>query len=367
MICQVCGKNLANILYKTVINGVVKEKYICSECAARMNGLGLFRTPSSVQPSGQEREGANFMAFFESKFSDKAENAIRNANKAAAQWGHNYVGTEHLLYGLLQEKDSVAANVLVNNGIDLDLVTRKISEIIGINPAGTMVAGFTPRIKRVIEISFVEAKRLGHNYIGTEHLLMAILREGESVAIRIISELCPNIQKIYYDLIKSFGNDIQAEELSSTMTSAVNKKNNTPTLDEFGRDLTKMASEGKFDPVIGREKEIERVIQILSRRTKNNPCLIGEPGVGKTAVAEGLAQKITDGKVPEILQNKRVVTLDLSSMVAGAKYRGEFEERLKKAIDEIKAAGKCNYYLLMKCIPSSAREQQKEPLMLRIS
>ncbi len=339
MICQVCGKNLANILYKTVINGVVKEKYICSECAARMNGLGLFRTPSSVQPSGQEREGANFMAFFESKFSDKAENAIRNANKAAAQWGHNYVGTEHLLYGLLQEKDSVAANVLVNNGIDLDLVTRKISEIIGINPAGTMVAGFTPRIKRVIEISFVEAKRLGHNYIGTEHLLMAILREGESVAIRIISELCPNIQKIYYDLIKSFGNDIQAEELSSTMTSAVNKKNHTPTLDEFGRDLTKMASEGKFDPVIGREKEIERVIQILSRRTKNNPCLIGEPGVGKTAVAEGLAQKITDGKVPEILQNKRVVTLDLSSMVAGAKYRGEFEERLKKAIDEIKAAG----------------------------
>ena len=236
MICQVCGKNLANILYKTVINGVVKEKYICSECAARMNGLGLFRTPSSVQPSGQEREGANFMAFFESKFSDKAENAIRNANKAAAQWGHNYVGTEHLLYGLLQEKDSVAANVLVNNGIDLDLVTRKISEIIGINPAGTMVAGFTPRIKRVIEISFVEAKRLGHNYIGTEHLLMAILREGESVAIRIISELCPNIQKIYYDLIKSFGNDIQAEELSSTMTSAVNKKNNTPTLDELGSD-----------------------------------------------------------------------------------------------------------------------------------
>jgi ATP-dependent Clp protease ATP-binding subunit ClpC len=196
--------------------------------------------------------------------------------------------------------------------------------------------GFTPRTKRVLELSFREARRMGHNYIGTEHLLVGILKEGESVAVRILMDLGLEPQKLYSEVAKMF-----TEEAPGT--TGVPKNNaassNTPTLNQFGRDLTDMAREAKFDPVIGRDKEIERVIQILSRRTKNNPCLIGEPGVGKTAIAEGLAQKIVEANIPEMLKDKRVVTLDLSSMVAGAKYRGEFEERLKKALEEIKKAG----------------------------
>ncbi len=333
MICQICGKNLANVHFKSVINGVAKEVYMCSSCAAKYNNATDF-----VNIGGHGRGGEG-MKFFESKFSDKAEKAIRSAGSTATQWGHDYVGTEHLLYGLLCDKNTVACGVLEDNGITLENVTQKVKEIIGFSDLKSNAVSFTPRLKRVIETSFREANRLGQGYIGTEHLLMAILRDGESAATRIISELGGNPRKIYTEVLKALGIEVEEEYSAPEEYNNASKNAKTPTLDEFGRDLTKMAGEGKFDPVIGREKEIERVIQILSRRTKNNPCLIGEPGVGKTAIAEGLAQKIHDKKVPEILKDKRVVSLDLSSMVAGAKYRGEFEERLKKATDEIKNAG----------------------------
>lgn len=325
MICQICGKNLANIHFKTIINGVLRETYMCSECAAKRQKDSL-------------NEGGSFMPFFENKFSDKAENVLRTASAAAAKWGHRYVGTEHLLYSLALDDESVAGSVLQENGITKEQVAQKIAEIVGMNPQGQNVLGFTPRVKRVIELSYAEARRFGHSYIGTEHILMALLREGESVASRIIAEISGDRQKIYTDVVNSIGGSRQPDDLDEqTPDRHTGKK--TPTLDEFGRDLTKMAQDGKFDPVIGRDKEIERVIQILSRRTKNNPCLIGEPGVGKTAIAEGLAQKICSGKVPEILKNKRLFSLDLSSMIAGAKYRGEFEERLKKCMTEIKNDG----------------------------
>ena len=271
------------------------------------------------------------------RFTEKAEKAVSLSQESAMALGHNYVGTEHLLLGLIKEGSGVAAKVLQNQGITEDKVLKEIEELIGHGEStGEQPLGFTPRTKRVLELSFREARRMGHNYIGTEHLLVGILKEGESVAVRILMDLGLEPQKLYSEVVKMF-----AEEAPGT--TGVPKNNsansNTPTLNQFGRDLNDMAREAKFDPVIGRDKEIERVIQILSRRTKNNPCLIGEPGVGKTAIAEGLAQKIVEGNIPEMLKGKRVVTLDLSSMVAGAKYRGEFEERLKKALDEIKKAG----------------------------
>ena len=274
------------------------------------------------------------MPFFENKFSDKGEAVLRNASQTAAKWGHRYIGTEHLLHSLSVDPETLAGAVLQDNGITKEVVAQKIADIVGMNPVSSGVMGFTPRVKRVLELSYAEARRLGHNYIGTEHLLMALLREGESVASRIIAELGADRNKIYSDILNALGGAHRSEDLNE-QSPQHNAGKKTPTLDEFGRDLTKMAKDGKFDPVIGRDKEIERVIQILSRRTKNNPCLIGEPGVGKTAIAEGLAQKICSGKVPEILKNKRVFSLDLSSMIAGAKYRGEFEERLKKCMTEI--------------------------------
>ncbi|HEX3029401.1 MAG TPA: ATP-dependent Clp protease ATP-binding subunit [Clostridia bacterium] len=271
------------------------------------------------------------------RFTEKAEKAISYSQDSAMQLGHNYVGTEHLLLGLVKEGTGVAARVLQTQGITEDKVLRHIEELIGRGAESQeQPLGFTPRTKRVLELSFKEARRMGHNYIGTEHLLLGIMKEGESVAVRILMDLNVDPQKLLNELVKM----LSEEGPSATGEPKANTSyTNTPTLNQFGRDLTEMAREGKFDPVIGRDKEIERVIQILSRRTKNNPCLIGEPGVGKTAIAEGLAQKIIEGNIPEILKDKRVVTLDLSSMVAGAKYRGEFEERLKKALDEIRKAG----------------------------
>ncbi len=271
------------------------------------------------------------------RFTEKAERAINYAQQMAMEMGHNYVGTEHLLLGLVKEGSGIASRVLQNAGVTEDKVIREIEELIGRGDAtGKQPLGFTPRTKRVLELSFVEARRMGHNYIGTEHLLLGIMKEGESVAVRILMDLGVDPQKLFTDIVRMLN-----EEAPGVTGAPRNNPGyaNTPTLNQFGRDLTEMAKEGKIDPVIGRDKEIERVIQVLSRRTKNNPCLIGEPGVGKTAIAEGLAQRIVEGNIPEILRDKRVVTLDLSSMVAGAKYRGEFEERLKKALDEIRRAG----------------------------
>lgn len=271
------------------------------------------------------------------RFTEKAERAIAFSQQSAVELGHNYVGTEHILLGLVKEGTGVAARVLQVQGITEEKILREIDELIGRGEtAGETPVGFTPRTKRVLELAFKEARRMGQGYIGTEHLLLGIMKEGESVAVRIMMDLGVDPQKLLNELVKILNEETPGSNGSPKGSSS---NSSTPTLNQFGRDLTDMARDGKIDPVIGRDKEIERVIQILSRRTKNNPCLIGEPGVGKTAIAEGLAQKIVEGNIPEILSDKRVVTLDLSSMVAGAKYRGEFEDRLKKAMEEIRKAG----------------------------
>ena len=271
------------------------------------------------------------------RFTEKAEKAINLSQEGAMRLGHSYVGTEHLLLGLVREGTGIAARVLQGQGISEEKVLKQIEELIGTGDnEGKNPLDFTPRTKKVLELGLKEARRLGHNYIGTEHLLLGLVREGESVAVRILMDMGIDPQKLLADISKML-----SEEAPGAAGEPKNTSNysNTPTLNQFGRDLTEMAREAKFDPIVGRDKEIERVIQILSRRTKNNPCLIGEPGVGKTAIAEGLAQKIVAGNIPEMLKDKRVVTLDLSSMIAGAKYRGEFEERLKKAMEEIRKAG----------------------------
>ncbi|MBQ9267072.1 MAG: ATP-dependent Clp protease ATP-binding subunit [Clostridia bacterium] len=271
------------------------------------------------------------------KFTNRAERAITSAQEIAAELGHNYIGTEHLLAGLMREGSGLAYKVLSANGITEEKIKKLIEEFIGSEePLKKLPEGFTPRSKRVIEISFMEAKKLNNNFIGTEHLLLGIMKEGDSVASRILMELGVDMQKLFSELLKTLTDENNA---NGTTNRKVQNYNQTPTLNQFGKDLTNEAIEGKLDPIVGREKEIERIIQILSRRTKNNPCLLGEPGVGKTAVVEGLAEKIVDGEVPENLRDKRVVTLDISSMVAGAKYRGDFEDRLKKCLQEIKKAG----------------------------
>ena len=275
----------------------------------------------------------------EYKFTKSAEMALEYANDIAIELKHNYIGTEHLLYGLAKEETGIANKVLENQHVTADSVAAKIETLIGIGENDVSdTIGFTPRTKRVIENAFREAKRLGSDYIGTEHMLIGIMREADSIAVRIMLDLEVNPQKLYNEIVKILSENNNQEEQSKGNLNN-NSYNSTPTLNQFGNDLSKEAEEGKLDPVIGRKKEIERIIQILSRRTKNNPCLIGEPGVGKTAVVEGLAQKIVDGNVPEILKGKRVVTLDISGMVAGAKYRGDFEERIKKALKEVKKAG----------------------------
>lgn len=271
-----------------------------------------------------------------SNFTEKARISISEAHDAAAEMGHNYIGSEHLLLGLIREGSGVAAKVLSKSGITSEKVKEKINEYIGIGaplPQQTELP-LTPRSKRILEMSALEARRLNHKYIGTEHILMAIIRDGDGVAAKILASSGINLPAFYTDTVRSIEGDVEIEQQPSGEYSP-NPNSSTPTLDQFGRDFTAVAKDGKFDPVIGRAKEIERVTQILSRRTKNNPCLIGEPGVGKTAVIEGLAQKIAAGDVPEPLKTKRLVSVDLSSMVAGAKYRGEFEERLKKVINEV--------------------------------
>ena len=276
------------------------------------------------------------------KFTARAEKALELANEIALELGHNYIGTEHILYGLCKEGTGVASKVLQNQNISDEDILREIEMLIGVGePLNENESlGFTPRSKRIIENAFVEARKLGSEFIGTEHLLIGIMREGDSVAVRIMMDLNIDPRKLYNEIVKVLNED---ETDSNSPRSADTKNsgsfNSTPTLNQFGSDLTKQAREGKLDPVIGRKNEIDRVIQILSRRTKNNPCLIGEPGVGKTAVVEGLAEKIVADDVPEMLKNKRVVALDISGMVAGAKYRGDFEERIKKCLSEVKKAG----------------------------
>ena len=274
------------------------------------------------------------------KFTARAEKALEYAQDLAMELGHNYIGTEHLLYGLIAEGTGIASKVLSNQGITAEKVKEEIEEIVGIGEEleTSEQIGFTPRSKRVIENAFLDARRLGTEYIGTEHLLIGIMKEGDSIATRILLEEDVNPQMLYNELVKVL-NEEGTEKQEENEANRKGSYNSTPTLNQYGVDLTKQAKEGKLDPVIGRKDEIQRVIQILSRRTKNNPCLIGEPGVGKTAVAEGLAEKIVAGDVPEILKNKRVVSLDMASMVAGAKYRGDFEERIKKALKEVQKAG----------------------------
>ena len=271
------------------------------------------------------------------RYTPQAKEALSLAVGVAESLNHGYVGTEHLLIGLLQEGTGVAAKVLEENGVEEDKVVELVSQLIAPNPTlqTADTAAYTPRARRVIENSYREAVRFKAAQIGTEHLLIAILREGDCVASRLLNTMGVSVQKIYIDLLAAMGEDAPTVKEEMQSSRAGRRGNATPTLDSYSRNLTKMAEEGKLDPVIGRENEIRRVIQILSRRTKNNPCLIGEPGVGKTAVAEGLAQMIAAGDVPETIAGKRVMTLDLSGMVAGSKYRGEFEERIKKVIAEV--------------------------------
>ncbi|NOK71003.1 MAG: ATP-dependent Clp protease ATP-binding subunit [Chloroflexi bacterium AL-N10] len=269
------------------------------------------------------------------RFTEKAIKVIMLAQEEARRLGHNFVGTEQILLGLIGEGTGVAAKVLKSMGVNLKDARIEVEKIIGRGSGFVAVEiPFTPRAKRVLELSLEEARQLGHNYIGTEHLLLGLIREGEGVAARVLENLGVDLSKVRTQVIRMLGET--AEVAAGSVPSGRNK---TPTLDEFGSNLTNLAAEGKLDPVVGRSKEIERVIQILGRRTKNNPVLIGEPGVGKTAIAEGLAQRIANNDIPDILEEKRVVTLDIGLLVAGTKYRGEFEERLKKIMDEIRQAG----------------------------
>ena len=285
------------------------------------------------------------------KFTKSSSKAIELANNIAKDLGHNYVGTEHLLYGLVKEQNGVAGKVLHSEDVLGETVAKKIDEFIGHEQPIDNVTDFTPRTKKVLENAFIEARKLGYSFIGTEHLLVGILKENDCIAMRILFELNINSAKIYNEIINVIEEGEKITEKTKNIESndnyvdtklKINKKrgsySRTPTLNQFGEDLTIKAEDGKIDPIIGRNAEVEKVIQILSRRTKNNPCLVGEPGVGKTAIIEGLAQKIVDEAVPENLKDKRVVTMDISGMVAGAKYRGDFEERIKKALNEVKKA-----------------------------
>ena len=276
---------------------------------------------------------------FEDRFTERAKNAFELAQSAASELGHSYIDSEHILLGLSREGGGVAAKILREAGIESQLILDLIIKSVGRGKfTETQVQGLTPSAKHIIEIAVLEANRLGHGYVSTEHILLGILREYDSVAAKLILLTGVDLNKLYTEIVSVFKSNVY-KPVRNQASMGEQQKSETKTLDQFSRDLTEAAAEGALDPVIGRENEIQRVIQILSRRTKNNPVLIGEPGVGKTAIAEGLAQRVITGDVPETLRNKRIVTLDLSGMVAGTKYRGEFEERIKNAIEEVQKAG----------------------------
>src|SRR5258707_8120657 len=270
------------------------------------------------------------------KFTERVRKVIYVAREEAARLQHDYIGTEHLLLGVIREGEGIAATVLNNLGLDLDRIRQEVENMVSAS-GGTMTIGeipFTPRAKRVLELAVEEARSLGPACVGTEHLLLGLIREGEGVAAKVLLELGVDRKRVREETLKLLGGTP-----SATPSGEREERPETPALNQFGRDLTQLARESKLDPVIGREKEIERVIQVLSRRKKNNPVLIGEPGVGKTAVVEGLAQDIVRGEVPETLKNKQIYTLDLGALVAGSRYRGDFEERLKKVLKEIRTRG----------------------------
>jgi len=272
------------------------------------------------------------------KFSEHARRVLTLAQEEAQRFNHSYIGTEHILLGLAREEEGIAAKVLTSMGVSLQRVRQAVEYIIGAGEKqSTGASGLTSRAKKVIELAIDEARQMGHSYIGTEHLLLGILREGEGVAARVLQNLDVNQERVRAEIARVLS--------TSSQKAKQGRPSRTPTLDQVSRDLTAAAREGKLDPVIGRDKEIERVVQILSRRTKNNPALIGEPGVGKTAIVEGLAHRIVSGDVPATLEEKRIVALDMASVVAGTKYRGEFEERLKKILDEIRTAGGCILFI----------------------
>src|SRR4249920_3438865 len=280
------------------------------------------------------------------RFTDRARRVVVLAQEEARMLNHNYIGTEHILLGLIHEGEGVAAKALESLGISLEAVRIQVEEIIGQGqqaPSGHIP--FTPRAKKVLELSLREALQLGHNYIGTEHILLGLIREGEGVAAQVLVKLGADLNRVRQQVLQQLSGSAGKEpaEGSAGGRGEGTQVSSSVVLDQFGRNLTQSAREGKLDPVIGREREIERVMQVLSRRTKNNPALIGEPGVGKTAVVEGLAQAIVKGEVPETLKGKQIYTLDLGALVAGSRYRGDFEERLKKVLKEIRTthSGEC--------------------------